>query len=348
MKHTMSTHITVIVCITVLLLFAGCTSPETTKPQPPVGVEVQAVKLVNYQMQLSYSGTIEESVSISLSFPIPGKIERVLVRQGEQVRKGQLLATLNGESFKNSYELSLAKQKQAEDALKRFEPMFKNSTMPEIKLVELQTGLKQSLAATAIAKKNWDDCQLLAPTHGVIGKRTIEPGMNVLPDMPVITLVQIEQVFVRFPVPENEVSQIKKEQRAEIIIPALGTTVLQGNVEEIGVLANMLSRSYDVKIALPNPRGEIRPGMVCNVRLITAETNTMLVVPNQAVQVDEYSDYYVYVANTQQNIAQRRKIKIGPLLETGISVTQGLTADEQVIVAGNQKLTDNTAISILH
>lgn len=347
MKSVISTILIFITAIGFSLFFTGCQSQEPTQVQAPIAVEVQEVKLANYQTQISYSGTIEESVSISLSFPVPGMVDRVLARQGQMVRKGELLATVNGDSYKNTYELALAKQKQAEDAFQRFEPMFKNSTMPEIKMVEIQTGLKQSIASTAIAKKNWDDCKLVAPMDGVIGKRSIEPGMNVLPGAPVITLVQIDKVFVRFPVPENEVARVKKDQMAEIKIPALGSDLYHGKVEEIGVIANILSRSYDAKIGLPNPSGDIRPGMVCNVRLMTDEKASYLVVPNQAVQVDENGDRFVFVADTKNNKAQKRKIIIGPLLTEGICVTNGLEINEKVIISGSQKLADNSAITII-
>lgn len=346
MKPAISTFLIFIMAIGFLFFSPGCQSQEPTRVQAPTTVEVQDVKPANYQTQISYSGTIEESVSISLSFPIPGMVDRVMVRQGQKVRKGELLATVNGDSYKNAYELSLAKQKQAEDAYQRFEPMFKNSTMPEIKMVEIQTGLKQSIASTAIAKKNWDDCKLVAPIDGVIGKRSIEPGMNVLPGVPVLTLVQIEKVFVRFPVPENEVSRVKKEQPAEINIPALGSGVYHGKVEEIGVIANILSRSYDAKIGLPNPSGDIRPGMVCNVRLMIDDKTNCLIVPNHAVQVDENGEHFVYVADMTTNKAQKRKITIGPLLTDGICVTGGLETNEKVIVSGGQKLADNSAIVI--
>jgi RND family efflux transporter MFP subunit len=151
---------------------------------------------------------------------------------------------------------------------------------------------------------------------------------------------------VRFPVPENEVSRVKKEQMAEIKIPALGSSVYHGKVEEIGVIANILSRSYDAKIGLPNLSGDIRPGMVCNVRLMIDEKTNCLVVPNHAVQVDDNGDRFVFVADTTNNKAQKRKITVGPLLTEGICITGGLEINEKVIVSGNQKLADNSAIAI--
>ena len=334
------------VCLT--LLSTGCGKEETNTQLPPVRVEIANAKPADYQMQISYSGTIEESVSITLSFPLAGTVDRVTANEGQPVRKGELLATVNSESYKNAYELSLAKQKQAEDAYKRFEPMFKNSSVPEIKIIEIRTGLQQSIASTAIAKKNWDDCKLIAPANGVIGKRSIEPGMNVLPNVPVFNLIQIEKVFVRFPVPENEVARIKKGEQAEIEIPALGKERLTGKIEEIGVIANSLSRSYDVKIGLPNQSGIIRPGMVCNVFIITGEKASAVVVPNQAVLVDENGDNFVYVADGKQNKALKRKVTVGPLLKEGICITSGLELNESVIVSGTQKLTDDSSIITVH
>lgn len=332
--------------IVILLFITGCGKEDTTYTPPPIGVKISEAQITGFDQQISYSGTIEESVSITLSFSIGGTVDRVLVSEGQKVRKGELLASVNAESFKNAYELALAKQKQAEDAYKRFEPMFKNSTVPEIKIVEIQTGLKQSIASTAIAKKNWEDCRLVSPTDGIIGNRSIEPGMNVLPNIPVLTLVKIESVFVRFPVPENEVAHIMKDQKAEIDIPALGLEHLNGKVDEIGVIANALSRSYDVKIILPNSTGNIRPGMVCNVRLISEKKIQGAVVPNESVLVDENGSNYVYIADEKSGKALKRLVTIGPIINEGICIINGLQPGEKVIISGTQKVTDNAPIKI--
>jgi len=198
MKMIYNTLKPVLALITLLGLLAGCSKNEPQE-KLPVNVVAQKVSATGDQQMIAYSGTIEESNTTALSFSVVGTVACVLVSEGDYVQKGQLLAVLNDETYKNAYEMSLASQKQAEDAYKRLLPMYKNGNLPEIKLVEVETGLQQAKAATLISKKSVDDCKLYSPVNGIIGKRSIEPGMSALPNLTSISVVEIVKVFAKVP-----------------------------------------------------------------------------------------------------------------------------------------------------
>jgi len=244
--------------------------------------------------------------------------------------------------------MSLASQKQAEDAYKRLLPMFKNGNLPEIKLVEVETGLQQAKSATLIAKKNLDDCNLYSPVDGIVGKRSIEPGMSAIPNYTSITLVKIEKVFARVPVSESEISSIKNGDKAKIKIGALSNSEFTGTVEEIGVMADPIAHTYKIKIGIVNTNRQIKPGMICNVTIYKNKTNEAagLFIPSRAVLVDEQGDNFVYVVDN--NKAVRKYVKTGKLLKNGVEITEGLNDGEQIVVAGQQKLVDNSSIRIVN
>jgi membrane fusion protein, multidrug efflux system len=332
--------------VLLMLAVTGCRKGQPTEGHPPVGVQVQQVRYLALTPKLSYSGTVEASASVTLSFSIPGTVEQVLVEAGQKVRRGQLLATMNEVSYRSAFDLAQAKLEQAEDALKRFTPMHDNSSLPDIKFVEVETGVRQARATAAIAKKNLTDCRLLAPVDGVIGRRSVEPGMNALPGIPVLTLLQVEKLLVKIAVPENEIARIRSGQAADIVISALSVPALHGRVEEIGVLANPLSRCYDVKIALDNPDGAVRPGMVCNVELIFPAGAPELTVPRTALLVDESGLPFVYVVDASGKNVSKRPVTAGSLVDEGICIAAGLKEGEQVVVSGTQKLDDGAAVTV--
>lgn len=325
----------------------GCSDSTTIKlNEIAVNVETKQVSGFDGSESFSYSGTIEESETIPLSFSSLGTVVRVLVSEGDYVKKGQLLAELNDETYKNAYEMSLASQKQAEDAYKRLLPMYKNGNLPEIKLVEVETGLQQAKASTAIAKKSLDDCKLYSPVDGVVGKRSIEPGMTAMPNLTSINIVKIEKVFARVPVSENEISSVIKGQKANIMIAALNNSEFTGTVEEIGVMADPLAHTYKIKIGIANNNRQIKPGMICNVTLNNSSGTVGLFVPSRAVLVDEQGKNFVYAV--YQNKAVKRYVQTGRLLKNGVEITSGITSGEQIIVTGQQKLVDNSSIRIVN
>ncbi len=326
----------------------GCGDSSSNKlSNTPVNVEVISTTNYDGKQEIAYSGTIEESETTPLSFSGMGTVARVFVSEGDFVKKGQLLAVLNDETYKNAYEMSLASQKQAEDAYKRLQPMYKNGNLPEIKLVEVETGLQQAKAASAIAKKSLDDCKLYSTVDGIVGKRSIDPGMNVMPGLAGINIVKIEKVFARVPVSENEISLVKKGNKAKIKIAALNSSEFTGTVEEIGVMADPLAHTYKIKIGIVNSNRQIKPGMICNVILDKpGEIAAGLFVPSRSILVDERGKNFVYAIN--QNKAIKKYVKTGKLLKNGVEITEGLEAGEQVVVAGQQKLVDNSLVQIIN
>jgi RND family efflux transporter MFP subunit len=311
-----------------------------------ISVEVDKIKLTDGSETIAYSGTIEESESFPLSFSSLGTVAKVLVSEGDFVKKGQLLAVLKDDTYQNTYEMALATLKQAEDAYSRLKPMYDNGNLPEIKFVEVQSGLQTAQAAATIAKRNLDDCKLYSPINGIVGKRSIEPGMSALPNLASITIVKIEKVLARVPVGENEISSIKKGQKANITIAALNNAEFTGTVEEIGVMADPLAHTYKIKIGIANNNLQIKPGMICNVVVNKLSDISGLFVPTRAVLVDEQGRNFVYAIS--QNKAVKKYVTVGKLLKNGVEITSGLNEGEQIVVTGQHKLVDNSLVNIVN
>jgi membrane fusion protein (multidrug efflux system) len=337
--------LTAVISTTVLL--SGCKGSNggEQRSNQPIAVSIQEVRPFSSEMEIAYSGTIEEALSVPLTFSVLGTVSEVRVNEGDRVHKGQLLATLNSESWQNSYDIATAKLSQAEDAYRRMQPMHESGSLPAIKWVEVETGVQQARATAALAKKNLDDCKLYATMDGIVGKRSIEPGVSVSPAFSAITLVRIDTVYAKISVSEGEIAAIKKDMTAGVIIPALGHVRREGIVEQVGVMADPLMHTYKVKIAIPNQDQALLPGMLCNVAVVDSSNQTGVIIPTGCAIVDENGKYYLFVADIARNIAQRREVTPGSFVKTGLEITSGLQQGEWIVVSGQQKLSDQSPIS---
>ena len=335
--------------INFVLIIAGCLSGCTTKTNVKktsindVKVRVMEIGTGEVSTSLSYVGLIEESQSVPLSFSILGSAEQVMVSEGQSVRKGQLMATLNDGTYRNSLQIAESTAKQAQDAFDRLEPVYKKGSLPEIKFVEVKTALEKAKSMLSISQKNLNDCKLYAPSAGIIGKKSLEPGMNVAPGSPVLYLVKIDNVNATIPVPENEIIAIKKGQKAEVKVSAIGDKVFAGEVTEVGVLSNPLSHTYTVRVLLRNPEQILKPGMVCSISLDNPEITGRIIIPMSAVQTDGEGRRFVFV--TDQNKAVKKFVTIGPLASNGVVITSGLNRGDKLIVSGYQKLNDGMSVA---
>lgn len=311
---------------------------------PPVEVTTISAGNRTHCATYRYSGTVEESTGTELSFPVPGTIKDIYATPGRLVKKGQMVARLDPTSAQSSHDAAMAALRQAEDACNRMKVLHDKGSLPEAQWVEVQSKLQQARSMEEIARKNLADCNLYAPFDGVVSKKSVEVGQNVLPGIPVARIVTASQLKVKIAVPETEISDISIGSKAIIAMPALGGKTIGGKVEEKGIAADPLSRSYEVKIRLTDTPQELMPGMITEVSLYCGNhADTARVIPANVVMLDENNRTFVWVANHDK--AEKRMISCGEYTADGVTVTSGLTDGDPIIAKGTQKVCEGTPIS---
>ncbi len=329
-------------------LLAGCNGEQPgTVPVSPtrIKVTVARVEAAESLQGLTYSGTIEASQTIPLTFQTTGIVKEVLADAGDAVRKGQLLATVDDADLQNIYSTALVRFNQAQDAYDRLKQVHDQGSLPDIKWVEMQSNLGQARAALDLAKNNLGKCRMLAPVDGIVGRRNIEPGQSAisLVNAP-FELVRIEKVEVRIAVPENEINRIAKGAPARISVPAAGQALVEGSVSTVSPVAEAMSRTYTVKVSVDNPRRDLKPGMVCDVSVGSARPGKSLVVPNTAVTRDHAGNTMVFRVNPGTGSVSRKIVRVGRCLGPGIEILAGLAEGDTVVSRGIEKLSDNSLI----
>jgi RND family efflux transporter MFP subunit len=171
------------VALAVIMLAACADKKAPEQKEKIIPVKVMDIARSTTLSERNYIGTVEESTAVSLGFSGMGTVEQVFVSEGQQVRRGQTLATLNSATAQNALATAQASLQQAQDAFERLTKLHDNGSLPDIKFVEVETGLQKAKAMEAIARKNLDDCRLCAPVDGVVARRSAEPGANVAPGM---------------------------------------------------------------------------------------------------------------------------------------------------------------------
>lgn len=189
-----------------------------------------------------------------------------------------------------------------------------------------------------------EDCKLFAPCSGVIADKKVEVGQNVIPGMPIATLLRIDGLKVKIAVPESEIGQINIGQEAEVSVQALDGRRFMGKVVEKGVMAHSLSRTYDVKIHLKDDINELMPGMVAEVMVKMKKETDMstYIVPVQVLQLDEHNHSFVWL--DQDGKAKKRFVTCGKFTSGGVVIEAGLSRGDKIIVEGQQKVCEGLEI----
>jgi multidrug efflux pump subunit AcrA (membrane-fusion protein) len=379
-----------------LLLLLGCEAKAPVAAEQPVPVRVRAPLAVNEPETVAASGAVEANVTAEGAFQIAGRVARVLVDEGQPVRKDQVLAELDAADARNARDAAAAqaataqaqerkaqagprsqeleqaridyeqqrdqytrmkflydhaslpandfdKVKAAYEAAEQRYAMAKQGTRAEDK--DAATGQARAAAAQlSEAEKRLGDTRLTAPIAGYVGVRRLDVGDTVAAGAPVIEVLDMDPVTVRVAIPEDEIGKVREGARAVVTIPALDGRAFEGTVDAVGVAADAASRTYTVKIAVQNAEHVLRAGMVAEARIFGVAMVRALTVPGAAVFRDEHgvAEVYVYEAGR----AYARRVDVGAALGGEVEIRSGLNGDEQVVVAGAQKLREGALAQV--
>jgi RND family efflux transporter MFP subunit len=313
-----------------------------------VPIVARPVALTTRAWSATASGIVHANTTVDVGFEVPGKVVAVGPDEGQTVRAGQSLASLDPTDYRLAVEQAAAQADRTARDRDRNQPLLASGGIAPADMDHLESGARQSAAAADLAKKRLADTRLAAPISGIIARRAIEVGATVAPGQPVFTIVALDPVRVRVGVPESDIGHIVEGAAATVRIPALDTSFV-GRVSLIGVAADPATRSYSVEISVPNPARRMRAGMVAEATITTRETTSAMVVPAAAVLHDGTANgtTIVYVLDRDAAHVRARRVTTGAARGDSLEITSGLTENDRVVVAGQQRLRDGGSVTLL-
>ena len=328
----------------VSVLFVACGGKEKGGERAPIQVKTQQVGVSSVYGKQAFSGTIEEVSGASLSFATSGTLKQLNVVEGQTVRSGQLIGVVDATTAQNAYTSAQASLRTAQDSYDRNKQLHDKGSLPEQQWVQAQSQLEQALAMEQIAKKSLGDTRLFAPFSGYVAKKSVEVGQNIMQGQTICKIVRIDQVKVKISVPEDEISKIKKGQQVEFTVAAVPGRTFTGTVTEKGVSADAQTRSYEVRALVQNGDHALLPGMVCTLKTDYEQGEQAIFLPANLVQLDSDNRTFVWLAVNGQ--AKKTYVTTGEENAQGVIVLTGLNTGDNVIVKGQQKVSEGTKIEI--
>ncbi|ETJ98717.1 multidrug efflux RND transporter periplasmic adaptor subunit VmeY, partial [Vibrio parahaemolyticus] len=334
-------------------------------------VVTQDVTIIDYQPSKSYIGRIEAVEDTNITAQISGYLQARHFEEGQMVEKGQLLYSIEPSSFEAQVASAKAALAQAKASLKKAEldhqrgknllPRGSISQSEFDALTATLLGARAELEAAnaqlKLAEVNLSYTQIRAPFSGRISDTKVSTGDLVSPSSGVLTtLVSLDPVHTSFSVSERErlamgMDRIKGDGSAESNGVEVQLELENGRFfEHLGQL-DFLGNRIDTKTGtiamralVPNPEHKLLPGQHIKVNLRDKNTRDVIVVPRRAVQTDLEGDFVM--VTTEGNVAERRNVELGPQVEQGIIIREGLEKGEAVITQGLQRVRNGVEVRV--
>jgi len=319
-------------------------APAKTGPGAPTPVEVVRLAHATVKEDLQAVGSLRSNESVILRPEVPGRIATIGFKDGQVVRKGQLLigldATLNEAEVAQAqaeYDLAISNLKRTEDLAAQ---KFVSSTAQETAVSNAQVAeAKLKLAQARLSKM-----RIVAPFDGAVGIRTVSLGDYVKDGADLVNVEDVRILKVDFRLPERNFSQIRVGQTVDVVADALPGQRWLGQIEAINPKIDANGRSLEIRARLDNTGGQLRPGMFVRVRVIVGERAQALLVPEEAI-VPQGEEFYVY--KVVDGAARRVPVKIGVRRDAMVEVVHGLAVGDQVVTAGMRLSRDGQPVTVL-
>lgn len=295
-----------------------------------VAVNVLEVKPDRFQDNMVVVGNIKGGSEITLRFEVDGVVDLFEFRQGDKIRKGDIIAQLNQRDAR-------LKLKKARLELDQMEKLY---AMGGVSLNKLE----EARVAAEMAASELEKTVLRSPRDGVLGDKDAEVGEFVTPSKKVATLVNIESVMVSIGVIEKEIDRVFPGQKVVLTVDTYPGVDFTGKVENINPLVTG-SRTMNVEARLENEGGLLLPGMFARAKITVFEQDNALFLPNDALEKTP-TGQRVYVV-TKDNKAEARDVEVGYVSSQFSLINKGLEVGELVVTQKPQELKAGSSVKII-
>ncbi len=308
----------------------------------PTFVATAPVRSERLSQKLEALGNARSNESVDVSSKTSNIVTAVMFRDGERVKRGQVLVQLDDAQARADVAEAEAAVTESQAQFNRSRELLNTQVLSKSQYDQLEATLKADKARLAAANARLEDTVIRAPFSGRVGLRRVSVGSLISPGSVITTLDDTSVIKLDFAVPENVVSSLREGLAVRASAPAFPGRTFTGKVASIDSRGDMTTRSVTVRALLSNEDGALKPGMFLNVMLANDERDA-LVIPEEALS-PESERQYVFVVNDGK--VERREVRIGGRRPGSVEVVGGLNAGEQVIVEGTQKVRDGATVRV--
>ena len=334
---------------------AGAPGPAATASGPAgprvPAVEVAKVEVMKLTDDTQAVGNLRSRQSVVLRPEVSGRITQLNFRDGDRVRKGQLLV-----QFDDQLPMAQTKQSQAELSIamanhKRNQDLASQNFISQRTVEESAAGLEVAQAKLALSQATAARLKIVAPFDGMTGIRSVNPGDYLKDGADIVNIEDIDAVFVDFRLPERFLTKIRKGQRADVDLDALPGRKFVALVQAIDPLIDANGRSVSVRACIDNRSLSLRPGMFARVTAVFGERARALVVPEEAIVPQGPRVCVIKVVDGPEKdskISERVEVKVGIRRPGRVEITEGLAEGDVIVVAGQQRIQkDGSAVRVM-
>jgi multidrug efflux system membrane fusion protein len=345
-----------------VLLAAACRETQQKPRDERVPVTVATAATKNLPQQIRVVGNVQPLSTVSVRAQVTGQLTRVWFREGDEVRRGQELFTIDPRPFQAAMQQAQAnlardeaQLRNAESERTRYAELVKKDYVTREEYDKIVAGAEAARAVAAADRAAIDNarlqlsyCEIRSPLDGRTGSLQVHQGNLVRANdtTPLVVINQVQPVYVQFSVPESQLGVLRARGNGiPVTAVAQGSNaVAQGRLTFVDNSVDQQTGTITVKATFPNTDRALWPGQFVNVAVTVSERANAVVVPAQAVQNGQRGQY-VYVVTNGDGV-EMRPVTVADQVEQQAIIAKGIAAGETVVTDGQLRLTPKSKVEV--
>jgi membrane fusion protein (multidrug efflux system) len=318
----------------------------TAVENPPINVVALELRPTILRDKITLPGMVEAWTKLALMAKIGGSIEEILVREGDHVQQGQLIARLESKDYRIALDSAKAAYALTQADYSRNKTLRSKGISTQANLDEQRSKLDQAKAAVENAELALSRCRITAPISGIISQLDGEVGMvvNQMMPQPIAEILQIDRVKAVVAIPDADVSAVRQLKQVGVEIRSLDNARFQARIHFLAPAPQTLAHAYRLELALDNPDEQILPGMFLQANIVKQTAENIIAVPLYTV-ISRNEEHFVYVA--EDGIARKRPVETGFTEGWQILIRKGLQLGDKVIIQGHRSIEDGQKVRVV-
>jgi RND family efflux transporter MFP subunit len=354
----------------IIMVVSGCGKAKEQAAADVITVETADVQIMDITKYAGYSGRVKGSSEEEVMPKLARRVTAVHVIEGQAVQQGQVLVSLDSSMLDTAVQQAeagvasaraaqAANEVQRQTALANYNRMLElhNAAAVSDQALEAakaqydalntgaaEAGVAQAQAGLSMAWQSLSDCEITSPMNGIVGRVDVSVGETTSPQNPVAVINNTADLEIEVKVSETDISSIQAGTAVKVQINAIGAEPLTGTIKGVASVADPVTRTYPVKISLPNiAAAQVKSGMFAEVLLGTQRRAGVMGIPMAAV-LPKSGESIVYVVN-EENRAQAVIVQTGLNDGKYTEITSGLQLGQTVITKGNTLINESSVLN---
>lgn len=355
-----------------LTLVTGCGEGEKEEKEVSVPVKVYTVKPEELSQYIKLTGMVTAAKDQMVFSKTSERIEALLVKPGDRIAEGQVIARQYSGVFKQTADAAKAGADNAkaqyilaEANYKRMERLYSQKAISsqqfeqaEMQFKAAKAGLDAAEAQYLSAKEQLENCYVKAPFGGVVAAVLVELNQMLPAGQPVAQIIDPRNMKAKVRVSAMDIQSVKKGYNADIVVPAITGKIYKGKVVTLDQAIDPVSKTFEAEIVILNPDADLKSGLYAEFLIISRTIEDAIIVPENsllsqtAVTINKETGtqqnsrkYFIFVV--ENNRAKIKEVSVGLTSSGRAEITKGLTVNDQVIVVGNNIVQDGQLVSVV-